>query len=288
LSKIRNATGHGATWIPDAGVLEVSSTHALTRAAGYLKYLSKYNEFVLFRGQSQLYPSMRPVLHRGITTTSSLKNRDNIFSEYLKECRKADAFVTATPEHAQEGILQHYGIATKWLDLVDNIWVALWFACHTASSHEENKKYLHFSKRERPYPPPSHPDAREFAYIIAMRSGVVTSDESCPGLYTGREASVLDLRIAAPSMYLRPHAQHGVVMRKRSYNDYASSDMEPLVVGIIRIELGLALSWMGGGDLLSVHNLFPPPIYDHGYNVLLSKAPTPAKTALASICHICP
>ena len=33
------------------------------------------------------------------------------------------------------------------LDVVDNVWVALWFACHTAHSYGKHDEYLHFEKR---------------------------------------------------------------------------------------------------------------------------------------------
>ncbi|GAA0468199.1 hypothetical protein Ade02nite_79030 [Paractinoplanes deccanensis] len=37
---------------------------------------------------------------------------------------------SGVPRYAAEPLLQHYGIRTRWLDLVGNIWSALWFACH--------------------------------------------------------------------------------------------------------------------------------------------------------------
>jgi hypothetical protein len=48
---------------------------------------------------------------------------------------------------SHEPLLQHYGLATTWIDLVDNIWVALWFACHKAHISGKRSQYLHFEKR---------------------------------------------------------------------------------------------------------------------------------------------
>ncbi len=286
MSHLRKLRISGSSWDNRNKVLEVSSTHALIQAAGYLKYLHGQDGFVFFRGQEATYDAMRPALHRGISSTSGMKKRENHFSAYLASCRGSRVFVNSMPDYAQEGILQHYGVATKWIDLVDNIWVALWFACHKAQTHGGNNRYLHFERRTRKFPPPQTADQRDFAYVVAMTSGPVTFDPSTPGRYLGKQAEVVDLRIAAPSIYVRPHAQHGVVMRRRGYNDFAGTDMAPLVVGTLRVELGTALDWLGSGGLLSVRNLFPPPIFDQGYNILLSNAPTPPVRALNCVSHI--
>ena len=43
------------------------------------------------------------------------------------------------------------------------------------------------------------------------------------------------------------------------------------VVGIIKIRIDRAKQWLGNGELLSQENLFPPPAFDNGYDVLLSR-----------------
>jgi hypothetical protein len=55
--------------------------------------------------------------------------------------------------------------------------------------------------------------------------------------------------------------------------------------GIVRIDLNEALSWLGHGDMLGVHALFPPPYYDHGYEILLNAQFNPTKD-IGAIAHV--
>ncbi len=69
----------GALWIRDAtyvkdaksgkDVYHVSDPHALTQAAGYLKYIHSQNEGenIYYRGQGRLYEGVVPTLYRGIS-----------------------------------------------------------------------------------------------------------------------------------------------------------------------------------------------------------------------------
>ena len=67
----------GSEWIyeSDFKILDVEESHALIMAAGYLKHNSL--EGVYFRGQSTLYPELRPALYRGIDSDSAKYNRES-------------------------------------------------------------------------------------------------------------------------------------------------------------------------------------------------------------------
>lgn len=84
---------------------------------------------------------------------------------------------------------------------------------------------------------------------------------------------MIDLRQALPSYFLRPHAQHGLVVKKRSINntDMSQFDLADSVVGILKIRIDISNGWLGNGQLLKQDNLFPPPAFDHGYDLLLQK-----------------
>ena len=85
----------------------------------------------------------------------------------------------------------------------------------------------------------------------------------------------VDLRKALPSTFLRPHAQHGLVIKKNVSNSSPSAidfDLSSNVVGIIRIRIDRAKRWIGDGELLTQDNLIPPPGYDPGYDLLLNKS----------------
>jgi hypothetical protein len=131
-------------------VYHVRKPSVLVQAAGYLKHLrakSPHNKSVYFRGQSKLYPTLPPSLYRGLTKPDARDQRDAKMQVFLKRVRKEQKVLRAVDEHIREPLLQHYGFKTRWLDVVDNVWVALWFACHTARIVGEYGEYLHFEKR---------------------------------------------------------------------------------------------------------------------------------------------
>lgn len=92
-----------------------------------------------------------------------------------------------------------------------------------------------------------------------------------PGLFRGPRTELVDLRVACPSIFLRPHAQHGVLFRKKGIGVVRPTDYADQVRGIIRIDLSNALAWVGNAITLGTHTLFPPPYYDHGYKILLDE-----------------
>ena len=137
-------------------MLHVYSPHGLIQAIGYLKYKAAKQRKpfgILYRGQSSLYPSLIPSLYRNISATHPKKYYDLDFQEKISDAKKEIfkkaeeykktksttmddrvyddlyQFVDVT-EELFPPLLQHYGLATPWIDVVDNIWVALWFACH--------------------------------------------------------------------------------------------------------------------------------------------------------------
>jgi hypothetical protein len=252
----------GAAWHAKEGVLEVTTPHALARAVGYIKYAGNTQGPVLFRGQNQLYPTMLPALFRGVKNAGPMFNRLGALKKYVREVQASGAFLGSTPEHTFEPILQHYGIRTRWLDLVDNSWTALWFACQQARSTGELDQYLHFS-----------PSQQEFAYVILLQGGPERLDPERPGIAVSERATIIDLRRAAPSTYLRPHQQHAMLMCRNTFESAESMNMAEFVVGTIRVRTELARSWLGDGELASTHHLFPPPVYDDGYHSLLRSAP---------------
>jgi hypothetical protein len=266
----------------DTDVLTVSSLPALVQVFGYLKY--KYSEgAVLLRGQTRLHESLDPSLYRPTVPTNAVKNRDKrdeLIGEFIAstspwKCahelhklihcpekldqpkRSELAFVSAgTPRYSVEPLLQHYGIRTRWLDVVDNLWTALWFACHT---FDTVGSFGHVVRRV-----PKDAGAEDgYTYLLII---VVPGQlrEIFPGLYLSEEvARVIDLRKAVPSFYLRPHAQHGWLLRP------LADDLGNLRSVVVRVPLESALEWLGQSLLLSPFGLFPPATVDIGYAKLL-------------------
>ncbi len=270
------------TWHHAAGVYEVRSPHSLFQASGYLKYALNADGGVYYRGQTAIHAGMQASLYRGIRSQRGKTSRETAFQQYAHAARQNRAFIPHTPAYSREALLQHYGIRSKWLDLVDNVWVALWFGCYEASLIGQHGKYLHYKPRtqaDRVIGPP------EYAYIILFQLGAESPDQSRPGIRTTNRAELIDLRAASPSVYLRPHAQHGLLFRRTSYPGFGSTDLSDFVVGAIRVELKMALEWLGAGSLTNVHHLFPPPHFDFGYGRLLKQAPS-ANARVGSVFHV--
>ena len=255
----------GAAAIATAGgqvLFPVKDTHTLIQAAGYLKHVRgrRNSELVFFRGESKIYPTLPPTAFRGIRTKRAESGAVQRINKAIAHFSRP---LTATALYAHEALLQHYGLKTTWIDLVDNIWVALWFACHQACSAGPCGEYLHFEQRI------PRTDATGKAYILLVGVDAVAPDSARPGLYVGPNTELIDLRIAAPSVFVRPHAQHGLLMRMKGNHTQRPLDYSPQVRGVLEIDLSDALEWLGNSTALSTHSLFPPPTYDNGYSTLL-------------------
>ena len=244
-------------------IFHVQDTHTLIQAAGYLKHVRGNNnsEFVYFRGESKLYPTLQPNAFRGISTHRAVSNSIGRIHNAIAQFSKP---LKSTGSYAHEALLQHYGLKTTWIDLVDNIWVALWFACHNARSVGHYGEYMHFERRS----PRIEPTGK--AYVLLVAADAVAPNNKHPGLYVGPSTELIDLRIAAPSVFVRPHAQHGLLMRRKGNTVQRPTDYSDQIRGILEIDLADALEWLGNSTALSTHSLFPPPSYDNGYGNLLT------------------
>jgi hypothetical protein len=300
-------------------VLTVSDPHALTQISGFFRYAAAPGR-TFFRGESKLHTTVLPSLFRdpsGPITFTSLSNRQSALKSYIDRLSVSDcvcpahtaaprrklkfreshlctgkiprrprgALIPGTFRAAVEPLLQHYGIRTRWLDLVDNVWIALWFACHeqkteyekTGNAGSTSRAYAYHLRRS-PFDPTS--SSSHYAYIYMFSTGVLNPTE-VPGYELSKEHRLIDLRYATPSVYLRPHAQHGLLLANRtmpSGDPQGAVDQHTLnsaLSGIIRIRLGDALDWLGSGALTDVFNLFPPAYSDLGYRKLLNAEDAP-------------
>lgn len=246
-------------------VFDAPTSHSLIQAAGYLKYTLARNEGlgVFFRGQTKLYNELSPSLLRNVKDGPSNLKRRSFLDVFLANVELDGAALQSIDTSCREALLQHYGIRTTWLDVVDNIWIALWFACHDARVVGWPEECMHFEKRI-----PNH-QGDEYAYILLLASAYFDPISGQPGHYRNSRSETIDLRIAAPSHFVRPHAQHGILVRRLSKKGFPVSDNKPLHVGTIRVRLSAALDWLGDAATLTTHSLFPPAFYDYGYRELL-------------------
>ncbi len=279
---LNKITIRNTKWVKDStgiDVLEINDSHALISAIGYLKFnLAKdSSQGIYFRGQNKLYNSLIPTLFRGIQLQATKAKRTASLNKLKKQFTIEGPIFNSFGNYAHEPLLQHYGISTTWIDLVDNIWVALWFACHEARSSGKNNEYLHFEKRL--------PTENEYAYILLVGADINFRDRTKPGYFEGKDTELIDLRMAAPGIFLRPHSQHGLLFRPKGKSNERPSDYSENIKGILRVKLTNALNWLGNSKALSTHSIFPPPYYDNGYNILLNIKTSPEKF-LGTISHV--
>lgn len=254
-------------------VFDAPSPHALVQAAGYLKFTLARDkqQGVFFRGQTKLYSTLSPGLLRGVPNGRPTKLRLELLAQFLKNVDSAGLALRAVDSSCREALLQHYGIKTTWIDVVDNIWVALWFACHRARVVGWPEESLHFERRVADLTP-----GEEFAYVLLLQSSIAPKDGH-PGQYHDSRSETVDLRVAVPSHFVRPHAQHGLLVRRLSISGNPVADNRPLHVGTIRVRLAAALDWLGTAATLTSHALFPPAYYDYGYRELIAHVATGRK-----------
>ena len=277
-------------------VYELSAVSAFNQLIGHAKFDNRFYGNVYYRGISGLYSNVLPALMRNRVNGNPedlikilklvCKNR------YLEDSLKLEK--TITPQTVQdhcitkqierynkyriEALLQHYAGSTRFLDVVDNHWIALWMGLHKFHACGKRKKYYHCIQRAISIGDIYEsiikrtnvdPDIYVYILLIAMPypnktpiSGIIETDEFVE----------VDLRRALPSFYLRPHAQHALVIRKRNKGGHIMAnyyDMSSQVIGILSVRIDKAAEWLGQGSLLTEQNLFPSPSIDQGYNTLL-------------------
>lgn len=281
------------------GTFEIFSPHALTQLIGYIKFSYRRRGPIFFRGQGKDYNSMKPTLLRDSQSRSSVQSRNEAISRYIKKMIDNEAFMKSTENVAYEPLLQHYGVKTTWIDVVDNIWTALWFACHKGFSTGLGGKYVHYEV--------SHED---YAYIYIMYFGVMNKKfsqniirkitalakyegdtdkiikEPTNAFFETNQYRVIDLRYMVPSLYRRPHSQHAILARRRKFEKDDDMDYKDTIIGKLKIKTSLVFEWLGNGFLTKTHFMFPPPVYDPGYKLFLEKGIEPEASQFGCIQYI--
>jgi hypothetical protein len=288
----RNSTKQSA-WTTSEEELEVIRVESLTeliKLIGYLKYT--YNGAVFLRGQRRLHGSTVVASRfRHAKSPGERHSRARSIEKLIRansswSCNHAghaaldcDEIVRAksgwlprgAPRYVVEGLLQHYGLSTRWIDAVDNLWVALWFACHrfvrgdsyahiVRESLTRSVPQLKIDEDGAPFFDPSE----SFVYVLCLLVKGEGS-EIQRGLIKHEDARIIDLRRAAPSFFTRPHAQHGLVLRP------TDDDSSRIDYCAFEVSLHDALLWLGDGIAVSPYAMFPPASDDDGYRQLLDR-----------------
>ncbi len=260
-------------------IYEVKSMHAFNQIIGHAKFNNRGYGDVYYRGECHLHGSLFPTLYRNGQNANGRQHLNELISKILSDTNfnkllKLDGLDSNSKIIIVEGMLQHYAGGTRYLDIVDNHWVALWMGQNTLCKSKQITDYYHYVRRaysqyDSIETPPKEADLYQYILIMTIPNGTRKCNT---GIYCSNDYLLLELREALPSLFLRPHAQHGLVVSKRIHNgNYKEYDMANTVVGILKIRIDHATQWLGNGDLLTQQNLFPGPGIDYGYDVLLSR-----------------
>ncbi len=236
----------------EATELAIAHPSGLAALAGYLKRTAPKTSDgrppVFCRGESENHVGLKPSLFRRATSggivlhlvAAEARLEDGVKSTFKQMARFSERDISA--------ILQHYGVRTTWVDLVDNLFIAVWFALNTATKESGRLSY----ERSR----------ARFGFVKFVQPWV----DGLPQL------RVKDLRAEFLPLSLRPQAQHGVSVTRWTREQWseANTDLRAYVVAKVRIPNDSKL-WGLSGFMFGAEFLFPAPDHDHTYRTLLRR-----------------
>lgn len=238
LSKRHHLTYHfngGWPYLELDSPLVLARFNAVIRQAVADRYPSAR---VYCRGQDRHFNSMRPSLFRAPNDRYSIQcllKAEVDFAAQLAKASAARRFQRAD----LPALLQHYGVRTSWLDVVDNLYVATWFSTHSRRGH------AWIGMRDDEY---------GWLYFISTHSA------------TSR-LTVVDFRDEHHHLSTRPHSQHGVSVTKdgTKWSDTARG-LDEFVAATVRLRC--TSQWRLHGFMASERYLFPDASEDNTLKLL--------------------
>ncbi|HET8670913.1 MAG TPA: FRG domain-containing protein, partial [Candidatus Saccharimonadales bacterium] len=224
--------------------IEINDPAVLMRFTGYVKrhYHSHFGGHVFMRGQPADYGTMIPSLFRGVfdDRLEGLVEAYRAFITRIQTEFRNERFQT----NQLGALLQHYGFKTPWLDLVDNLYVALWFAGRRAVDEGGKVRLV---------------STNEDGWLFLVGTG----GKTMPRL------TYSDLRVTHSSLTLRPHAQHGISATRPARTKWSPSNkcFNESVVAVVKVPAEFTQGFTG--PLSDQEFLFPDPAADDTYRILL-------------------
>lgn len=141
-------------------------------------------------------------------------------------------------------VLQHYGLRTPWLDVVRNLYTAIWFATH---------------------------DFETRGHCLAANTS--DKDHGHISLYDSRPErkpclKVVDLWGDDSSRHLRPHAQHGRSLARQGDDSHPECQQDLAPYRIAHVRFPNSRRWTLCGHMFSARFLFPAPEHDESLKQL--------------------
>lgn len=230
-------------------LVELNDYNTLVKLVGRLRnHFSQNSIQILFRGQRNHHNFVQfPSFLRSYVDSEKL-------AEYLVDVDWLHFFHVATRSNLSESInllaweatLQHYGIKTRYLDVVDNLNKALWFSMNNV--------------RKR-----SFTDG-QYSYLFIY--GIHVQHTIANGVMDSDNLRLIDLRRANPPLSLRSHVQDSMLfcdkrilsvdfMTKEKLEKYGN--YSKYLFCVVKIPSATIMSWFGNTEffLYSFDSFFP-------------------------------
>lgn len=160
--------------VPRYYIMDYRGLALVTGILRYHFHKEKAPYRLFYRGQSQDW-ELRPSLYRDCKSKQDIDECNQKHTRALQVI--AEHFDPEGEPDEREALAQHYGFHTQFLDVVDHIQTALWFAYVKAGKSKQDESV-------------------GYVYIIAVPE----------------DATIIDLR-RKPSEWLRPHIQQAFCVR---------------------------------------------------------------------------
>ena len=194
----------------------------ITGIVRYHVYRENLQEQIFYRGQRDEWP-LKPSLYRFCDNKEKVELAEQ-WREKVLEIVKEENFDFEGSDDAREAMAQHYGLATSFIDVVDHIQTALWFA-YDGMTEKENVGFI---------------------YIVSVPQD---------------KATVIDLR-NKPSKWLRPHTQQAFCFRMNEAKEFGRISERYHIMTLV-IPKDLLRLW-SNYDVVKHEYIYPPNSFDDG------------------------
>lgn len=227
-------------------VIHFDQLHDVMDFWGFARHNLRNCGGIRVRGQTRNHKGMVPYLFRGAQSDHEVSERYKVYRRLVVETKRA--FPNMKRFQTEIGpLLQHYGIKTPWLDVLESIYPAIWFATRKPAN----------SKKSRP-------STEEYGWLYFIAAQV-----------DSQELEFSDLRADHSSLSLRLHCQHGAAVSRKGEGarsgfswTLSNADLNPFVVATVRFPNNER--WNLSGRLFEQCELFPSARRDHTYGQLVS------------------
>ena len=208
--------------IPRFLITDYRALGTITGIVRYYVHKEQLKEQIFYRGQRKEW-ILKPSLYRCCDTKEKLLLAEQWRAKSLAIV-KEEKFDFDGTDDEREAMAQHYGLATSFIDVVDHIQTALWFA-YDGMTEEESVGYI---------------------YILSVPQD---------------KATVIDLR-NKPSKWLRPHTQQAFCFRMKHVKELGKISERYHIMTLV-IPKDLLRLW-SNYDVVKKEYMYPPDQIDSG------------------------